>query len=238
MKAQKLSKDHPAKRVKACQKMLDDIKQGALDYKNIFFADEKISRIGSEANESSQNRRCWVDKDIPKKKVAQKHIVRGKSRGGISVMCSLGVSSRGVGTLSFVEKGVKINKEVYLDLAKNVYYPDMRMTLGKDAVFTQDGATSHAAKAVTAFIKTCDFKVLEPWPANSPDLTVMDYAIWGILCGAVQKQNPGSEVDLKVAIRRAVMDLELEVVQRAVDQFPKRLAICVECEGGNFEYKM
>ena len=157
MKAQKLSKDHPAKRVKACQKMLDDIKQGALDYKNIFFTDEKIFRIGSEANESSQNRRCWVDKDIPKKKVAQKHIVRGKSRGGISVMCSLGVSSRGVGTLSFVERGVKTNKEVCLDLAKNAYYPDMRATLGNDACFMLDGATSRAANVVTDFIKTRDF---------------------------------------------------------------------------------
>ena len=126
---------------------------------------------------------------------------------------------------------------MYLDLVKNTDYPDMRLLIGDDPVFMQDGASSHAAKVLTEYLGN-NFEVLEPWPASRPDLNVRHCAIWAITQAGAQKLNPHTEIDLKVAIRRAASALSPELVGKCVDEFPKRAGRCIECGGANFEYKM
>ena len=102
----------------------------------------------------------------------------------------------------------------------------------------QDGASSHTAKKVKEYLRSCDFQLLEPRPANSPGLTPTDYSIWGILQWEVEAQKPKTEAELKVAIRRAVAGLELRAARRAVDQSPSRLKGRISAEGRQFERKM
>ena len=154
-------------------------------------------------------------------------------------MAALGVCHNGVGTLTFVEKGVKINQFVYLDTLKNVYHPDMEMIMGGDYVLQQDGATAHTAKSITKWIKEQGkFRLLEPWPSNSPDLNPLDYGIWSIAEEKVPEEKPTTEIALKCAIRKAVSGIPPEVARKTVAQFEKRLDICIANDGGVFEYKM
>ena len=113
----------------------------------------------------------------------------------------------------------------------------MMLLLRADGVFMQDGASSHTAKTATAYLGQ-HMKVLSPWPANSPDLNVLDYAIWGMLQQDVEKQKPEAEIELEVAIKKAAAALTPDILRKSAGQFPKRVALCVEHEGGNFEYKM
>ena len=212
--------------------MLDDVADGAMD---VSFADEKISRVGIGGAGSSHNRRQWVVAGAKKEDLSPGDIARVKAQGGPSAKAALGVSYQGVGTLSFVEKGVKINKDVYREQVKKAHYSDMVVLSGNKAVFTQDGASSHAAKTVKAYLKSCSFKTLEPWPANSLDLTPMDYGVWGILARAVEARQPKTPVDLKAAIRRAAPDLKVETARKITDDFPKRLQACVGAGGEQFE---
>ena len=61
------------------------------------------------------------------------------------------------------------------------------------------------------------------WPPNSPDLNVMDYSIWSIL-EAEACSKPHQSIDISQ-----------DVIDRAVDDFPKRLKKCIEADGGHFE---
>ena len=148
---------------------------GALG-RRVIFADEKIFRAGHEAYEESQNFRAWVDKAARRKDARQDDIARGRKQGGVSATCALRARHAGAGTLAFIEKGVKIDKNAYLGMAQDMYYPDIRLLIGDDPAFTQDGASPRAAQAATEYLGN-NFEVLEPWPANSPGLNALDYTI-------------------------------------------------------------
>ena len=93
-------------------------------------------------------------------------------------MCALGVCHAGNGTLVFIEKGVKINRHMYLDLVKNAYY----------SVFMQDGRSPRKAKIVKEYTGN-NLTLLDLRPTNSPGPRVMDYAMWGIHIAATRRSN-------------------------------------------------
>ena len=72
----------------------------ALGPRKIFWADEKVFRIG-EAPRGNQNFRIWVDEWAPKQDVPSGAIQRGEGawQGGARLMVALGARWRGVGTM-------------------------------------------------------------------------------------------------------------------------------------------
>uniref|UniRef100_A0A914D715 Transposase n=1 Tax=Acrobeloides nanus TaxID=290746 RepID=A0A914D715_9BILA len=74
-------------------------------------------------------------------------------------------------------------------------------------------------------------------PANSPDLNVLDYSLWSIL-EAEACSKPHQSIDaLKKSLVKAWNNIPQGVIDRAVDDFPKRLKKCIDAQGGNFEDK-
>ena len=153
-------------------------------------------------------------------------------------MASLGICVNGVGTLRFVEGGVKINQAAYLDLAKSVYHPDMEMLIGGGYTFQQDGAASHTAKSVAKWIKDEGKFPIVPWFPNSPDLNPPDYAAWGILERRVSDANPETEVGVRRATRKAVAGVNPGEIKKSSLQFERRLDMCIANNGRHFEYQM
>ena len=75
------------------------------------------------------------------------------------------------------------------------------------------------------------------WPPNSPDLNVMDYSIWSILeAEACSKPHQSIEA-LKKSLVKAWNAIPQDIIDKAVDDFPKRLKKCIEAGGGHFENK-
>uniref|UniRef100_A0A914DXP3 DDE-1 domain-containing protein n=1 Tax=Acrobeloides nanus TaxID=290746 RepID=A0A914DXP3_9BILA len=75
------------------------------------------------------------------------------------------------------------------------------------------------------------------WAPNSPDLNVMDYSIWSIL-EAEACSKPHQSIDgLKKSLVKAWNKIPQEVIDRVVDDFPKRLQRCIDAGGGHFENK-
>ena len=68
-------------------------------------------------------------------------------------MCALSVRYRGVGTLSFVEKEVKIDQSTYPEHAKYNYQPNVRILIADGAAFMRDGASTRAAKTARGHLK-------------------------------------------------------------------------------------
>jgi hypothetical protein len=114
-------------------------------------------------------------------------------------------------------------------------------------VFQQDGAPSHKAIATQDLIRDIFPEAIEvdisskrnngEWPANSPDLNVLDYSLWSIL-EAEACSKPHQSIDaLKKSLVKAWNNIPQGVIDRAVDDFPKRLKKCIDAQGGNFEDK-
>ncbi|KAI6661162.1 hypothetical protein LOD99_10184 [Oopsacas minuta] len=95
------------------------------------------------------------------------------------------ITSDGRTPLVFIDKGVKINKEVYVEsILDNALKPwACEHFNGTHWVFQQDSAPSHKAKMTSEWLKlnVPEFISTKEWPASSPDLNPMDFCIWSIL---------------------------------------------------------
>ena len=238
--AQRVKEERRAKRLERCLQWDAEIASGALDLTAVYWTDEKLFRLGA-CSGGNQNLVVWVKNYLKKHEVANDLILRddGKYQGGVSVMVSLGLSYRGKGTLRFAPAKTKINAATYLEIVENTYLPDCRELYGVPpaCVFQQDGASSHTSNAVQAYCKKKfpRFWAKREWPANSPDLNPLDYFTWGYLQAAVDKKKPVCLDTLKVAIKKSVEELPLELAQRAILGFHKRVKLCAQEDGGIFK---
>ena len=114
-------------------------------------------------------------------------------------------------------------------------------------MYQEDGAPGHKAEETRNLVKDifpeCIDVDISPqrnngeWPPNSPDLNVLDYSLWSILeAEACSKPHQSIEA-LKKSLVKVWNNIPQEVIDRAVDDFPKRLKKCVEAGGGHFENK-
>ncbi|GFU37391.1 uncharacterized protein TNCV_4273641 [Trichonephila clavipes] len=107
----------------------------------------------------------------------------------------------------------------------------------------QDGATSHTANPVKAFLiqtfgedRIVSRRCRYPWPPRSPDLTPADFWLWGYLKSRVYLSCPSSLSELKDAIRREVSSIHPDMLHSAVAGFVTRLECLLTCGGGHVEH--
>ena len=240
--AQRIKGANKEKRLEMCKKWDEEIENGSLDLTKVFWTDEKIFRLGACAG-SNWNLVIWVKNDLKKSELPNTLIQRddGKYQGGVSVMVAMGLCRRGAGTLRFAPEGTKINSATYKEIVDNTYLPDCHEYYGvpPDCIFQQDGAPSHTANVAQ---KHCNanfpkFWSKEQWPANSPDLNPLDFFAWGHLQRQVDKKKPKCLATLKVAIRQSVNELPLDMIQRSVLGFARRVKLCIRAGGGTFKDK-
>ncbi|GFS70313.1 DUF4817 domain-containing protein [Trichonephila clavipes] len=102
-----------------------------------------------------------------------------------------------------------VNAQRYLTLLRETVVPCL-IQRGQisNVTFMQDGATSHTAKPVKAFLiqtfgedRIVSRRCRYPWPPRSPDLTPADLWLWGYLKSRVYLSGPSSLSELKDAIR-------------------------------------
>ena len=103
-----------------------------------------------------------------------------------------------------------------------------------DIVLVQDGAPPHWALIVRAFLnehfpmrwigRGSPFIL---WPPRSPDLTPMDFFIWGHLKGRLYRGQayPNLEV-LMGRIREEAGTIDVAMARRSLENFWERMLIC------------
>lgn len=202
--------------------------------KNIIFSDEKL--FTTEVKLNPQNDRIYALRieDIPDYK---RTVQTFQNKNSVMVWAAIGWN--GKIPLKFVDKGVKINKEYYLNeilistLSPNVasIYPNGQWT------FQQDSAPAHKAKVVQAWLRSnCpDFISTEDWPASSPDLNPLDYCIWGTLEAKVNTTPHRSIESLKRKLIKEWANLPMDLVRASIDCWRRRLSLTVKQKGGRFE---
>ncbi|KAI4895463.1 hypothetical protein NFI96_023966 [Prochilodus magdalenae] len=117
-----------------------------------------------------------------------------------SVMVWGCMSARGVGKLCFLKKTV--NAAVYQDVLETFLIPTVEEQFGKeDFIFQQDLAPAHVAKSTKDWFTKKQLEVLA-WPANSPDLNVIEN-LWAIVKRKIRDRKPTTLDQLKQNIATA-----------------------------------
>jgi transposase len=206
----------------------------AQQHRRILFSDEKFFSVEQVYN--VQNDRV-LSPDAATANRRGRIIPRAQKPAGVMVWA--GVTSDGKTPLIFVENGIKINANNYVnDILEAVVLPWSQQHYGDQPwTFQQDSAPAHRANTTQEWCRDNlpEFITAQEWPPYSPDLNPLDYSIWGILESKACATAHKSVDSLKRSLLRAWDEIDVNVLCGAVDQFPKRLNACVKANGGYFE---
>jgi len=76
------------------------------------------------------------------------------------------------------------------------------------------------------------------WPPNSRDLNPVDYKIWGLMQEHVYKSLINDVHELKQQLVETRTGMQQRVIHEAVEEWQKRLQLCVSAEGGQSEHTL
>ena len=135
----------------------------------------------------------------------------------------------------------------YEELLRNQIVPAIQVFAGvhfDHTWFQQDGAAPHYARDIRNYLQEVfagrwiGRRGVIEWPARSPDLTPLDYFLWGYLKDRVYRTKPANIEELKQRIRDEITAIEQDMIERAVSSFYDQMAFCQEVDGNHFEYKL
>ena len=224
------------KRLIACQLLKKRLIKLKLD--RTWFSDEKVFTVQTPSN--TQNDRVYANVRS-KSDVPADRLLKGRKHFSQSVMVSVAVSKLGKTDLVFVEPGAKINSAYYCDnVLEQGLLPDIRRISKNDFVFQQDGAPAHRSRHTVSYLRAHVPEFIEPenWPPNSPDLNPVDYSVWGALQQMVYRQKITDISHLKQVLINCWGQLTQDTLNRAIDQFPKRLAMIIKAKGAHIEFQL
>ncbi|CAG9824751.1 unnamed protein product [Phaedon cochleariae] len=139
-----------------------------------------------------------------------------------------------------------LNSREYLDILMNQVEPfleDIPINLIPRVVFQHDGAPAHCARIINDYLnvqfgeKWMGYQGPIQWPARSPDLTPLDFLLWGRIRDLTYKNNDfNSREELERVLRGAFNQvLNIQLIN-AVNAVTKRCRICLQQNGGQFEH--
>lgn len=202
-------------------------------FTNILFSDEAHFHLNGHVNK--QNCRYWCATN-PKRK-HQKPLHSPK----VTVWAAM--SARGIIGPYFFEdnmgRAVTVNSERYVEMLDNFLVPELQNFSGYNqrTWFQQDGATSHTSNMSLPRVREIfSGKLISRrgdinWPPRSPDLTPMDFFLWGYLKSKVYANQPTSLAHLKENIRHEMAAIPESTCRAVISNFTVRLNECREREG-------
>ena len=214
----------------------------------IVFSDEKMLRFG-ESGLSAQS--CRVHTKVSRKRDLKPSIVAlegDKFMRGIMVAAGATLDG-GVWEPHFVPSTVKMASPEYHGLLAQNYIPKATAQIGMDFVMQEDGEPSHSSamtrnwRSGTANWPPTATLFTPGFPASSPDLNPLDYHVWAAWQSEVNKVlkerfagHAKNEMEMKAAVHTAWTQVDQNALKRTIASWPKRLHLCIEKEGGCFEY--
>lgn len=209
---------------------------GFLD--NLWCSDEAHFLLNGGVN--TQNCRIWAN-TLPDT-VMEKPLHSEK----VTVWCAM--SSKGIIGPFWFQDGngstTTINKERYVKTLERFWGHLCRQYAASldNMWFQQDGAAPHTSNMALEWLqqhfgdRCISRKVQHPWPAHSPDLTPLDFFLWGYLKSKVYERSPETLEELKNAIEREIKRIPAVTCARVMEEMKKRATLCVQRNGSHLEH--
>lgn len=198
----------------------------------IITTDEKLFHLSHGAGKS----KFFYKKPGDKSRSFAAYRDKGKPK---SVMVWGGVSKNGKTELIFVQPGVKIGADYYINQVLKPLKQDMqRLYPDGSGILQQDSAPAHTSKKTIEFLKNEKINYIPPdlWTPNSPDNVPMDYCIWSWMVTQLNRRRISTLVGLKRALKEVWNSIPQELIDRTLDSWPKRSSLIHKNKGDNIEH--
>ena len=227
------------KRMRYCDQVRMKIDEQPDFLTKLVFSDEATFYLNGAVNK--HNDRLWTDENPYW--IRETHTQTPQK---VNVWCGM-VGDNIIGPF-FIQGN--LNGERYLELLQTEIVPAIQNLFPGEEFgevwFQQDGAPPHYSVIVRDYLNVTFpnrwigrgvVGVLAiAWPPRSPDLTPLDFFLWGYLKDRVYKVMPANVEELKQSIRNEIQLIPVEMIRNAIEAAYVRMGIC-EVEGGShFEH--
>lgn len=131
-------------------------------------------------------------------------------------------------------------------MLQNQIIPTLREVVPNDRFnnlwFQQDGCPAHNSRQVQTFLtETFGEKIISTngpvrWPARSPDLTPLDFYLWGFVKNEVYEFNPPENRQvLELRTRNIISHINRNTIHRVTRNVEKKCQRCIDKNGRHFE---
>lgn len=239
LKAYKITKNFAlkepdrARRTDFCHWALEKIDQDPSFLDQLWFSDEAHFHLNGYVN--SQNCRIWGEENP--------HVSVQVGLHSRKVTVWAAMSRKAIIGPFFFREGETVTGDRYREMIDNFFIPEL-YCLGEtedSVLFQQDGATAHTADETMDLLgdyfgnRLISYRANVPWPPRSPDLTPLDFFLWGYLKSRVYADNPRTLEDLKDAIRLEMQSIKAEMLQNVSRSFEGRLEKCIDLNGAQLK---
>lgn len=142
-----------------------------------------------------------------------------------------------------------LNAERFLELLSEdlpSLLEDVPLTIRRRLFLQMDGCPAHYATSVRNFLnenyrnRWIGRNGPVGWPARSPDMTPLDYFLWGAMKQKVYATPVNTEAELQARILSCAQQIkeDPEMIRRATQQILVRATMCLQQRGGHFEHLM
>lgn len=230
---QRLYENDNQRRVQYCNWLLENHVRNPNMTRNILFSDE--SRFTNLGMFNRNNTRYWATENP--RLIRQGNF---QERFGFNVWMGL-IGSRIIGPIIF--DGM-LNGQRYLGFLRNEiegFMENLPLDVYQNMYFQQDGAPPHNSRIVTSYLdenfpnRWIGTNGPTRWPPRSPDLTPLDFFIWGYLKNKVYSSSPTSREDLEHRLREAIASITQAQLNRVMEAIVRRAILCREHNGEQFE---
>ena len=108
--------------------------------------------------------------------------------------------------------------------------------------FQQDGATPHCSNASLEWLRLhfgtrlIGRRLAVEWSPHSPDLSPLDFFLWGYVKSKAYANKPQTISDLKAAITQVIAEITVDQCRRTIDNFRHRIESCLNRRGRHMEH--
>lgn len=231
---QALSAQDRQNRVDFCNWALERLNEDPDFFQYVLFSDEATFQSTGSLNRHNSHYWSRVNPHWTQ------HIDH-QHRWSVNVWCGV-VDGQVVGPYFF---NGTVTGQNYLEFLTNqlpVLIENVNLVTRQRMWFQQDGAPPHFARVVRDHLNTAfESRWIGrggyiQWPPRSPDLTPLDFYLWGYVKDVVYKNRPTTALDLQRRIREAVANITPQVLRRVVGNFRRRIELCLQVNGGNIEH--
>ncbi|CAM4573662.1 unnamed protein product [Leuciscus chuanchicus] len=119
-----------------------------------------------------------------------------------------------------------INSLKYQEILATSYIPNHK----RGQILQQDGAPSHTSISTSKFLKAKKIKMLQDWPAQSPDMNIIEH-MWGRMKEEAWKTKPKNIDELWEACKTAFFAIPDDFINKLYESLPNRMDAVLQAHG-------
>lgn len=220
-------------RVEMCQTLIQLLTNNN-NRGNIFFSDEAAFHLSGLVNKHNVRYWCTSNPHLT--------IETAMESPKLNVWCAMSETHL-IGPFFFNEDTV--NGKNYLSMLREFFVPAMkRLRKHNSMIFQQDGAPAHFHRDVRQFLdETFPDRWVGRggairWAPRSPDLSPLDFFLWGHIKNNIYKSPIKNLDELKTKIDYEIRMVSKETLRNVFANVVKRMNLCISADGDYFEQLM